>query len=80
MDTKPANAIPKETAERLCMEIREQNRGKWYTFNGLWCLVCAKQAGNDTAKMCFSNKNVAGYRGCTQVNKRFDSLMLPPPS
>ncbi len=70
MDAIPANAIPKETAERLCVEIREQNRGKWYTYNGLWCLFCAKFTGGDTTKMCFSNG--PNYRGCMQVNKRFD--------
>ncbi len=63
-------AIPKEMAEQLCLEIRTQNHGKWYTFNGLWCLMCAKQARGDTTKMCFSS--TPAYRGCSQVNKRFD--------
>lgn len=64
------NTIPEDIAVRLCTEIRTQNRGKWYTFNGLWCLVCAKQARGDSTKMCFSNR--PDYRGCLQVNKRFD--------
>jgi len=28
------DAIPKDVALKLCAEIREERRGKWYTFAG----------------------------------------------
>ncbi len=62
--------IPKEVALALCAKIRSENRGKWYTFNGLWCLGCAKFSGGDPAKMCVSN--APDCRGCLQVNARYD--------
>jgi hypothetical protein len=66
----PVTAIPKETAWQLCTEIRRENQGEWYTFNGLWCWGCAKFSHGDPAKMCFSNSPT--YRGCTQVNALYD--------
>ncbi len=63
-------AIPQETALQLCEEIRAANRGKWYTSNGIWCLICEKQAKGDSARLCFSN--TPEYRGCSQVNQRYD--------
>jgi hypothetical protein len=63
-------AIPAETGLRLCEEIRRDNAGKWYSFNGLWCWGCAKAAGGDPAKYCFANG--VGNRGCAQVNRRFE--------
>lgn len=65
----PSNAIPKKMAMQLCEQIREANRGKWYTFNGLWCWGCAKFSG-EAAKRCFSSPPL--NRGCAQINARYD--------
>lgn len=62
--------IDMDTAAVLCGKIRQQNSGRWYTFNGLWCLVCAAQAKGDLAKMCFNHP--PDNRGCVQINKRYD--------
>ncbi len=64
------DAIPKEAALQLCADIRRANRGRWYTFNGLWCWGCVNSSGGDPAKMCVSSRT--DYRGCLQVNERFD--------
>ena len=68
--TIAANAIPKETAARLCGEICEENRGKWYTFNGLWCLGCASFTPKDGSQRCWAA--TPDCRGCSQVNARYD--------
>jgi len=64
------NPIPRDVAEQLCAQIRQGNRGKWYTFNGMWCWGCAKFSGGNPAKLCFSSQ--PDYRGCAQVNARYD--------
>jgi hypothetical protein len=68
--TDSANAIPKEVAFGLCTEIRQQYRGKWYTFAGLQCMGCTAASKGDPTKMCISN--TPGYRGCNLVNARYD--------
>ena len=68
-------AIPRETALRLCQEIRQDNRGKWYTFNGLWCWGCSTFSRGNPDKLCFASK--ADCRGCGQFNARFDTLPSP---
>jgi hypothetical protein len=64
------DSIPDDVALRLCEEIRQGNRGKWYTVNGLWCWGCAQFSG-EPAKRCFANPKSPGNRGCAQVNARF---------
>ncbi len=64
------DAIPRAQAVQLCAEIRRQNQGKWYTFNGLWCWGCIKFSGRNPDKMCFSGQ--PDNRGCGQVNARHD--------
>ncbi len=64
------NTIPRETAWGLCQAAQNENRGRWYTFNGLWCSVCARQARGDLTRLCFHYP--PDYRGCAQVNQRFD--------
>jgi hypothetical protein len=66
--TNGTDAIPKEVAFRLCDEIRQQYRGKWYTFAGLQCWGCIRASGGDPAKVCVSNR--PDYRGCNLVNAR----------
>jgi len=65
------NAISQDVALKLCTEISAANRGKWYTFNGLWCWGCVKFSG-EIAKRCFANQ--PDNRGCAQVNARYDRL------
>jgi hypothetical protein len=65
-----AMVIPKEKALELCLEIRQENRGKWYTSAGMMCWGCLTFSKGDPAKMCFSSQ--PDYRGCYQVNARYD--------
>ncbi len=69
--TSSGPAIAPEVAGRLCAEIRAGNHGKWYTPNGVWCLMCEKVSRGEPAKICYSNQ--PGNRGCGQVNRRSDS-------
>jgi hypothetical protein len=62
-------AIPTEIALKLCEEIREQNSGKWYSFNGIWCAMCHKVSRGDVTKLCFHGS--PDNRGCSQVNNRY---------
>ena len=74
------DAIPVVTALGLCKEIRQANRGRWYTANGLRCMACAALSRGNTEKMRIASKR--DYRGCEQVNVRFDALprpAAPPP-
>ena len=64
------NTIPKEVAHKLCQEIREKNRGRFYSFHGLWCWGCNKFSKGDPAKLCYSNR--PDNRGCSQVNRLYD--------
>lgn len=64
------SAIPEDTARRLCDQIRQANRGRWYSFYCWWCWGCVTFTGGEPAKMCFANK--PGNRGCSQVNARYD--------
>ena len=68
--TDSAHAIPKDTALQLCAEIREQYRGKWYTFAGLQCWGCATFSKGDLTKMCVGGS--PDYRGSNLVNARYD--------
>jgi hypothetical protein len=68
MSTGTASAIPRDVAMRLCAEIREEYRGKWYTFNGLWCLGCVAASKGDPTKMCWYRP--PDHQGCGQVNAR----------
>lgn len=63
--------IPATIARQLCLEISAANRGRWYTFNGLWCWGCARFSG-DVTRRCFASR--PDNRGCAQVNARFERL------
>ena len=67
MSTHP---IPKDVALRLCKEIREENRDKWFRWTAWWCWGCETFCRSDPEKMCVSNS--PDYRGCAQVNARHD--------
>jgi hypothetical protein len=64
--------IPKEVALKLCEQIREKNRRRWYSFYGIWCWFCHRFAKGNPDKLCFSNR--PDNRGCHQVNKRYDKV------
>jgi len=68
------NAIPEDVAWQLCAEIRQENRGKWYSFAAWQCWGCLTFTKGDPAKMCVSGK--PGYRGCNLVNARYDQQRL----
>ena len=67
---KTKTDIPKDAALQLCTEIRQQYRGKWWTFAGMQCMGCTAATKGDLTKMCVSN--APGYRGCSLVNVRYD--------
>jgi len=62
--------IPGDAALRLCKEIRDENRGKWYRWTAWWCWGCETFCQGDPEKMCVANH--PGNRGCAQVNTRYD--------
>jgi hypothetical protein len=64
------NAIPYETAARICDQTRQSNRRKLYTFNGMWCWGCATFT-KDVSQRCFNG--APGCRGCAQVNRKYDT-------
>jgi hypothetical protein len=78
MNQKPSlesvDAIPFPIARQFCQEIREENRGKWFTYNGLWCWGCARFSPS-LDQRCFANPNSPGNRGCSQVNARYAALL-----
>ena len=63
------DAIPREVALQLCAEIREENRGKWYSFARLQCWGCMTYGKGDPEKMCLFNQE--GHGGCNLINKRY---------
>jgi hypothetical protein len=65
-----AGNIPKEGALRLCQQVREENRGRWYSFYFWWCWGCYLFSRGNPDKLCFSNRT--NNRGCCQVNKRYN--------
>ncbi len=67
--TEAVNPIPKDTALRLCAEIRQEYGGKWYTFAGMQCWGCMFFSKGDPAKMCVGSG--PDYSGCNLVNARY---------
>lgn len=65
-----ANAIPKDIALQLCAEIRQENRGKWYSLDYWQCWGCTKFSRGNPECMCMNSQ--AGCRGCKLINARFD--------
>ena len=64
------DAIPKDTALRLCEEIRAENRGKWWKWTAWMCWGCVTFCKGDLEKMCVGSQ--PDYRGCIQVDARYD--------
>ncbi len=65
--------ITKFFAWRLCAEIWKENRGKWYTRQGLQCWTCWRSSKRTPADRRVSRQ--ADYRGCDLVNQRFDEQL-----
>jgi len=64
------NEIPRETALKLCAEIRQENRGKRFSATRMQCWGCTRYAKGNPVKMCLSNRE--GSRGCNLVDKRYE--------
>lgn len=62
--------IPKEVTLKICNEIRNKYKGKWYTLTGLQCWSCVTFTKGDINKKWFSSRT--DYRGCNLVNVWFD--------
>ncbi len=78
-DTAPApvagsDAIPWDTALRICAAIWAENRRRWYTPAGMMCRGCMKFSAGDPAKRCFASH--PDNRGCYQVNARYDQRVV----
>ena len=63
--------IPRETAFKLCAEIREENRQR-FSLARVQCWGCTRYAKGDPDRMCLTSQ--AGNRGCNLVNKRYEQL------
>jgi hypothetical protein len=68
-------AIPQDVAVKLCAEIQQKYRGKWYTAAGMQCWGCITFSKGDPDKMCINNQ--PDYRGCNLVNARYDLQLHP---
>jgi hypothetical protein len=62
--------ISRETAIKLCEEIRAENENKGFSFQRLQCWGCLKYAKGDVEKMCLANEKGGG---CNLINKRYKS-------
>lgn len=63
------NAVPGDVALKLCAEIREESRQRWYTpsglFSALWCWGCTTSTRGNAEQMCGS------VVACPQVVARY---------
>ena len=57
-------SVPRDAALRLCEEIRQEGRRKWYTWSAWWCWGCVTFTQGDPAKMC------GAIVACPQVVER----------
>jgi hypothetical protein len=63
--------IPRETAFKLCAEIREENRQR-FSLARVQFWGCTRYAKGDPDRMCLTSQ--AGNRGCNLVNKRYEQI------
>lgn len=68
------NAIAWDDALQICAAIRQENKHKWFTPNGMMCRGCVKFSKGEPAKMCFASS--PDNRGCYQVNAKYDQRVL----
>jgi hypothetical protein len=64
--------IPRDTALKLCAEIREENLSQRFSLARIQCWGCTRYAKGDPDKLCLTSQ--AGNRGCNPVNKRYAQL------
>ena len=64
------DVIPKEVAIKLCEEVRDKNRGRWYSFNAMRCWWCYKFTKGNPDILSFSNR--PDNRGCSQMNRLYE--------
>lgn len=64
--------IPKEVALKLCNEVLETNKRRWYTWSAWQCRGCIKWSRGDTDMLCFNSR--LGHRGCSLINSRYDKM------
>jgi hypothetical protein len=47
--------ITKDAAFQLCAEIRQQYKGKWWTYSAMLCMDSTAASKGDLTKLCVSN-------------------------
>ena len=62
--------IPRETALKLCTEVREENLSQRLSLARIQCWGCTRYAKGDPDKLCLTSQE--GNRGCNLVNKRYE--------
>ena len=62
------NDIALELVLKLCDEITQQNKTKWWSFYHWWCWGCRKFSKTPEQR-CFRIEN-GKNTGCSQINKR----------
>lgn len=65
-DGSGKDAIPEDTARRLCAEIRKERGVRLFS----QCWGCVKFSKGSEEKMCYNGS--PDHRGCGLVNKRYD--------
>lgn len=66
----PSQPVELQTALRLCRQVQDEVRGKWWRSAWWQCAGCRRFGGGDPEKMCIAA--APGYRGCALVNRRLD--------
>ena len=62
-------ALPLEVGLKLCGEIREETRGKLFSFARWQCWGCMMASKGDTTKTCVGSR--PDGLGCNLVNARY---------
>ena len=61
--------IPQDIAREICIEIRNDNRGKWFSLRKWQCWGCIKFSKGNNDRMCLKAK--PGFSGCNLINTRY---------
>ncbi|PKO22729.1 MAG: hypothetical protein CVU38_07820 [Chloroflexi bacterium HGW-Chloroflexi-1] len=59
------SSVPRDIALKLCADIRQEGRRKWFSVAAGQCWGCAKFSKGDPAKMC------GGVVSCNLVLARY---------
>lgn len=71
MNPPAAVAVPSEVAYRLCQDIRQEGRHRWYSYSTWWCWGCTTFTSGEAAKRC------GAVVACPQVVKRYQRMQPP---